>query len=103
MSLFRHVKRGLRALFNRKAADREIADEIAHYLRESEASFTAGGLPPDEALRLRTGQHLLVRLRGRVLVPLRGRVDCRDAAPAAGLGRPCSESCRGRHAAANTR
>ena len=51
MSLFRQVKRGLRALFNRKAADREIADEIAHYLRESAASFTAKGLPPDEALR----------------------------------------------------
>jgi predicted permease len=51
MSLFRQVKRGLRALFNRKAADREIADEIAHYLRESAASFTARGLPPDEALR----------------------------------------------------
>src|SRR5438128_11313925 len=51
MSLFRQVKRGLRALFNRKAADREIADEIAHYLRESAASLTAKGLPPDEALR----------------------------------------------------
>jgi len=51
MSLFRQVKRGLRALFNRKAADREIADEIAHYLRESAASFTAKGLPPGEALR----------------------------------------------------
>src|SRR5438045_4892716 len=52
MSLFRYVKRGLRALFNRKAADQEIADEIAHYLRESAACFTAKGLPPDEALRV---------------------------------------------------
>jgi hypothetical protein len=51
MSLFRQVKRGLRALCNRKAADREIADEIAHYLRESAASFNTKGLPPDEALR----------------------------------------------------
>jgi len=39
VSLWRQVHRGLRALFNRKAADREIADEIAHYLRESAASF----------------------------------------------------------------
>jgi hypothetical protein len=51
MSLFRQVKRGLRGLFHRKAADREIAEEIAHYLRESAESFTARGLPPDEALR----------------------------------------------------
>ena len=51
MSLFRQVKRGLRALFNRQAADRDIADEIAHYLGESTASFTASGHSPDEALR----------------------------------------------------
>ena len=51
MSLWRQVHRGLRALFNRKAADREIDDEIAHFLRESTAEFTAKGLPPDEALR----------------------------------------------------
>jgi predicted permease len=52
MSLWRQVHRGLRTLFNRKAADREIADEIAHYLKESTAVFTAKGLPPDEALRV---------------------------------------------------
>ncbi len=52
MSLWRQVNRGLRALFNRRAADREIADEIAHYLKESTAAFTAKGLPPDEALRV---------------------------------------------------
>jgi hypothetical protein len=52
MSLWRQVNRGLRALFNRKAADREIADEVAHYLKESTAAFTAKGLPPEEALRL---------------------------------------------------
>ncbi len=32
MSLWRQVSRGLRALFNRKSADQEIADEIAHFL-----------------------------------------------------------------------
>src|SRR5262245_51165777 len=51
MSLFRQVGRGLRALFNRKAADRELAEEIDHYLRESAARFRARGLPPDQALR----------------------------------------------------
>lgn len=51
MSLWRQVHRGLRALFNRKAADREVDDEIAHFLRESTADFIAKGLPPDEALR----------------------------------------------------
>ena len=51
MSLWRQVNRGLRALFNRKAADREIADEVAHYLKNP-ADFTAKGLPPEEALRL---------------------------------------------------
>jgi predicted permease len=51
VSLWRQVHRGLRALFNRKAADREVDDEIAHFLRESTADFTAKGLPPDEALR----------------------------------------------------
>ncbi len=64
MSLWRQAHRGLRALFNRKAADREIDDEIAHFLRESAAEFTAKGLPPDEALRaarLELGGALAVR------------------------------------------
>src|SRR5229473_1110247 len=51
MSLWRQVSRGLRALFNRKAADQEIADEIAHFLDESAATFAARGLAREEALR----------------------------------------------------
>src|SRR5437588_537422 len=51
MSLWRQASRGLRALFNRKAADQEIADEIAHFLDESAAGFAAQGLAREEALR----------------------------------------------------
>ena len=51
MSLWRQFTRGLRLLLNRKAADRDAADEIRHYLEEAAAAFIARGLPPDEALR----------------------------------------------------
>jgi predicted permease len=51
MSLWRQFTRGLRVLGNRKAADREIADEVGHYLEEATAALVAGGLAPDEARR----------------------------------------------------
>jgi hypothetical protein len=51
MSLWRHFTRGLRVLTNRKAADRDIADEVGHYLEESTAALVAGGLAPDDARR----------------------------------------------------
>src|SRR5947199_8355113 len=51
MSLWRQGSRGLRALFNRKSADQEIADEIAHFLDESAATFAGRGLAREEALR----------------------------------------------------
>ena len=51
MSLWRQVTRGLRVLGNRKAADREIADEVSHYLEEATAAFMARGLTRDEARR----------------------------------------------------
>ena len=62
MSLWRQVSRGLRALFKRKAADQEIADEIAHFLDESAATFAARGLAREEAHRERTE---LIRLAWR--------------------------------------
>jgi len=37
MSIFRQLTRGLRVLGDRNAADRDIADEVDHYLREAEA------------------------------------------------------------------
>ena len=51
MSLWRQVTRGIRALANRRAADREIAEEVDHYLEESAAMFAARGLTPDQARR----------------------------------------------------
>ncbi len=36
---------------NRRAADQEIADEVSHYLEESESALIAKGLSPDEARR----------------------------------------------------
>src|SRR5258708_25734996 len=68
MSLWRPVSRGLRALFNRKAADQEIADEIAHFLDESAATFAARGLAREEALRaarLELGGATAVHEQGR--------------------------------------
>jgi predicted permease len=38
-------------LGNRTAADRDIADEVSHYLEEATASFVARGLSPKEARR----------------------------------------------------
>jgi putative ABC transport system permease protein len=49
MSAWRQLRRGIRGLFNRTAADRDIADEVEHYLEEAAASLEANGLSPDEA------------------------------------------------------
>ncbi len=51
MSLWRQFTRGLRALGNRNITDREIAEEVNHYLEETTAKLVAGGLPPEEAGR----------------------------------------------------
>ena len=51
MSLWRQFTRGLRVLGNRRAADREIADEVSHYLDEATAGFVGKGRPLDEARR----------------------------------------------------
>ena len=51
MSLRRHLARGLRVLFNRAAADREIADEARHYFDEATAEYVRRGLSPAEARR----------------------------------------------------
>src|SRR5579872_4860898 len=51
MSLWRKFIRGLGVLSNRRAADRDIADEISHYLDESAAMFEAQGLSREEAQR----------------------------------------------------
>src|SRR5258708_6896360 len=51
MSLWSQLARGLRALTNRKAPDRDIADEVESYLEQSTAAFVASGLSADEARR----------------------------------------------------
>jgi len=51
VSLWRQLAYGVRALINRRAADREVSDEIDHYLEEAAAAFVAQGLSTDEARR----------------------------------------------------
>ena len=51
MSVWRQLTRGLRALTNRPAADRDVADEVQHYLEQATAEQTAQGLDPDAARR----------------------------------------------------
>lgn len=51
MSLWRQFTRGVRVLGNRTDADRDIADEVRHYLEEATACFVARGMSPEEARR----------------------------------------------------
>lgn len=64
MSLLRQLIRGVRTLVNRPAADREIADEVDHFLAEARADLESRGLAPGEArrqARLRFGDAVAVR------------------------------------------
>jgi predicted permease len=51
MSLWRQVKDGMRVLTNRRAADRDLDDEILHYREEMAAAFESKGMSPEEARR----------------------------------------------------
>lgn len=51
MSILRQLTRGLHALTNRAATDRNVADEVDDYLENARAAHLARGLSPDEALR----------------------------------------------------
>ncbi len=51
MSFWRHVTRGLRTLADRDTADRDIADEVDHFLDEAIQDLMASGLSPAEARR----------------------------------------------------
>jgi predicted permease len=51
MSIWRQLSRGLRALTNRRAADRDIADEVESYLEQAAQALQAKGMSPDEARR----------------------------------------------------
>ena len=64
MSLWRQVTHGLRVLARREAADRDVADEVQHYLAEATAAHLARGLSPDaarRAARLEIGNATVVR------------------------------------------
>lgn len=64
MSLWRQLTCGLRVLTRRSAADREVADELGHYLEEATAAHVAGGLSPEDArraARLEAGNLTVVR------------------------------------------
>ena len=64
MSIWRQLARGVRVLTRREAADREIDDEVQHYLEESTAAFAAHGLSPEEArraARLEMGSATVIR------------------------------------------
>jgi putative ABC transport system permease protein len=51
VSLWRQIARGLRALTHRSAADRDVGDEVQHYLEQATAAHLARGLSPEAALR----------------------------------------------------
>jgi predicted permease len=51
MSLWRHITHGLKALRNRSGADRDVADEIEHFLDQASIDLETLGLPPAEARR----------------------------------------------------
>jgi putative ABC transport system permease protein len=51
MSPWRQLTRGLRALLHRSHTDRDIADEVQHYLEEATAAHVARGLSLDQAVR----------------------------------------------------
>ena len=64
MALWRQLTRGLRALTHRDAAERDVADEVGHFLEQAAAEFEAQGLSPDDArraARLELGNLTLVR------------------------------------------
>jgi len=51
MSLWRQLTRGLRALVDCPAAERDVADEVEHFLDEATAALVAQGLSREEARR----------------------------------------------------
>jgi len=51
MSLWRQLTRGIRNLVHRDAADRDVADEVQHYVDEATTAGIARGLSPGAARR----------------------------------------------------
>lgn len=64
MSLWRHLSRGVRTLVNGAASDRQVDQEVQHFIDEAVAAYEADGMPPGEARRAarqRVGNALAVR------------------------------------------
>jgi putative ABC transport system permease protein len=64
VSLWRHVSRGLRALFHRAAADQDVADEVEYYFEQTTEAWRARGLTLEaarRAARLEFGNITVVR------------------------------------------
>jgi len=51
MSLWRQLSHGLRVLTHRRGADKDVADEVRHFLEEAAAESVARGLSHEEAHR----------------------------------------------------
>jgi putative ABC transport system permease protein len=51
MSFVRSTQAGLRRLFRRTAAERDLDDEVRDYVASATREFVRAGLPPDEAAR----------------------------------------------------
>ncbi len=51
MDLWRQLTRGFSALIHGQAVDKDVADEVEHYLEEATASWVARGLSPQDARR----------------------------------------------------
>jgi putative ABC transport system permease protein len=51
VSLWRQLSRGLRVLTDRSTADRDLHDEMEHYLEQATAAGVARGLTPEQARR----------------------------------------------------
>ncbi|HET7553367.1 MAG TPA: ABC transporter permease [Gemmatimonadaceae bacterium] len=68
MPFLRQLARGVRALAHRTDADRDVADEIEHFMDQSVAAHMASGLSPDDAKRaalLEMGNRTVARERVR--------------------------------------
>ena len=64
MRVWREIVAGLRTLFRRGQADRDVADELEHFVAEAEADRVARGMTAEEArrsARLRYGDPLSAR------------------------------------------
>jgi predicted permease len=51
VSLWRQLSRGLRGLINRRGTDRDLSDEVAHYVDQAAAAHAASGLSAHDAHR----------------------------------------------------